>query len=91
MRLHLVALVSTITMTRGVPSRGCFAEDVPSSSGMHYVSRFVVVCHGLHNYARYQCTARASVWNENYTANNWSRGRWIELVPPKRRIETNDY
>lgn len=46
MRLHLVALVSTITMTRGVPSRGRFAEDVPNM----YVSRFVVVCRGLHNY-----------------------------------------
>lgn len=69
MRLHLVALVSTITMTRCVPSRDRFTEDVRTT---FKVRRGLS---GLHNYVKYQ-SARTVAWHENYTANNnWSRGR----------------
>lgn len=81
MRLHLVALVSTITMTRCVPPRMYHATAQGFSS-----SRFVGIAQLC------EISERGARNRVNYTANNWSRGRWIELVLPRgREIETNDY
>lgn len=64
----------------------CSTEDVPRYGSRFSSSRFVGIAQLC------EISERGARNRVNYTANNWSRGRWIELVLPRGRgIETNDY